>query len=210
MVFKCSITKNDAYLNIRFSKYWKKLPFKIFGYSVYVDNRYPKYRHIYIYDHTHRQAVMRLNLRPVLFNGINFYNVDSAYVHPEYQGRSIGLNLYKKLITEYQINLLTVGSHSRGARKVWNDLADTDSINAYGILSDGSKIWRCRADKKKRQIQSRGRNPKVYSGKEGVGIVLVEAGSLAESQLVKIQKEKSKSIDILKTPKCEFHATIYS
>lgn len=210
MVFNCSITRNDVNLSWRFSKHWKKLPFRISKYHVYVDSRNKKHRIVYIYDHDNRQQVCKLTLHPVIFNGILAYSVDSAYVSPMYQGNKIAFNLYKNLLVKYNINLLTVGSHSPGAKKLWNDLADDKLISAYGIKADGTKVWRCQADNNKKRIKSRGNNPSVYNGREGIGIFLTKANSKSANCLEKLIRYKSKTIDILKTKNYEFYTTLYA
>lgn len=210
MVFNCSITKNDADLSRRFNKKWKLLPFKVYNYPVYVDTRFPRMRTIYVYDKTEQQQICRLELHPVLWDGVACYNVDCVYVDPAYQGKKIALNLYRSLITKYKINLLTVGYHSPGAKKLWNDLATFDNISAYGIRADGKSVWRCQSDNKRRKLRSLGKNPSVYSNKEGIGILLTKTNSVADNYLAKRVKRKSKAVDVLESPGYEFYATIYA
>jgi len=210
MVFNCSIRKSDIKLSWRFNKNWNKLPFRVSNYPVYVDSKNKKYRIVYIYDHANRKQVCKLTLHPVTFNGILSYSVDSAYVDPDYQGKKIAFNLYKNLLIKYNINLLTVGSHSPGAKKLWNDLANDKLISAYGIKADGTKVWRCKSDNSKKRIRSIGKNPNVYTGCEGVGIFLTKTNSISESCLETLIRHKPKTIDILKTKSYEFYATLYA
>lgn len=210
MVFSCSITKSDAKLNYKFSKKWNKLPFSIGDYPVYVDSRHSRVRFIYIYDPVAKKIVCELDLHPVLFDGIASYSVDSAYVDPEYQGNKIAFNLYRNLITKYKINLLTVGYHSPGAKKLWNDLAGDKAVSAYGIKADGTKVWHCRPDYKKRRLKSLGKNPNVYNGREGIGIFLTKSNSQSSRHMEKLIRRKPPIVDILKTKSYEFYATLYA
>lgn len=134
-----SLRKTSHNFNSIRSQFTKALPFKIEGF----DLLYRKYASgetiITAWDGD--SIVLELSIEPVVCFKIRTYSVEYANVHPDYQGRNLGLALYKALISNLDFSLLSNDSHSAGARKLWVKLNQDPLINVYGFDLKANRVF---------------------------------------------------------------------
>lgn len=59
-------------------------------------------------------------------------SISSFFLHKNYQGKQIGLNLYKGLI-EHNFNIMNHDSQSLGAEKLWAKLSSITNVKVYAV-----------------------------------------------------------------------------
>lgn len=133
-----------------------------------------------VWDKTTPVAEVVLN--PVSWQNIRAYSVNRAVVVPRYQGQGIGEALYHGLITLLDINLLSNGSHSPGARKLWLKLAKDPSIKAYGFDTRTNQLFNVKPNKQKSELVSAKRGTLLYDNYAS-GLILVKRNGSDDRKL---------------------------
>lgn len=176
------IRKNDVDSPSSKSNYPKILPMTVNGYQVRYNKSYDEIE-IGLWDGS--RGVARMTMQPAMYNGIKAYSIGLIGLNPEYQGQRIGYELYKGLVTLMGVNLLSVGSHSPGARKLWARLSKDPAISAYGIDVGKTLVFKVKPNKKGNELTSTAKGIKVYSDLEDVpvGLILVKKGSKDDQNL---------------------------
>jgi len=60
------------------------------------------------------------------------YSVEEVKVRKNYQGRGLGIKLYKYMIKQQGITLISGKQQSPGGARLWSELYRTSGINVYG------------------------------------------------------------------------------
>ena len=60
------------------------------------------------------------------------YEVYETKVRPAYQGQALGLKLYRSLVKDFNITLVSGGVQSVGGAKLWSALYKSSGITVYG------------------------------------------------------------------------------
>jgi hypothetical protein len=76
-----------------------------------------------------------LTVKKKRFGNFIFYMEDYSILKPEFQGRGLMQKVYQGL-GESGVNLVADGSHSDGARSLWNKLSQTPSLVVWAIFGD--------------------------------------------------------------------------
>ena len=163
--------------------YDKPLPIKINDYDI----RYGK-DHWATYNVTAwdgDKLVMVLAMNPIAFYSIKGYAIDSANVEPDYQGKGLGYQLYKKLVTELDLVLISKDSHSVGARKTWVKLSQDPNLSIYGFNLVKSYIFKVKPNKDKTELT--GKLEDLYD-KDGTGVIMVRKNSYNDKRLTNMLK----------------------
>ena len=153
------IRKTSHNFNRERSQFTKTLPFKLEGF----DLLYLKYANgetiITAWDKD--LIVLELSLEPIVCFKIRAYSVEYANVHIDYQGKGLGLALYKALLNNLDFTLVSIDSHSVGARKLWVKLNQDQNINVYGFDLQTKMVF---------QVESNGSNSELIAKTFGISL----------------------------------------
>lgn len=139
--------------------------------------------------------VAKLTLSGSTWMGMKFHKVESATVKYEYQGKGIGKELYLGLICFSDITLVSSGSHSKGARKLWLRLAEDPKIVAYGIDLENYVTFGVKGNARGTELHSVYKK-KLYSNHD-TAIVITKAKSEYNDLLTSLLSFKTlKSKDV--------------
>lgn len=190
------IDKNDVEhrLPAARSKYPKVLPMTVHGYEIRYYRQSDGDIDLSVWDGP--KGVAKLSISPVRYEDIKAYKVWSVALHTAYQGQQLGYELYKGLVTLMGINLVSVGSHSIGARKLWMRLSRDPKISAYGLDVGNRVVFKVRPDHKRNELKSATPGVKVYSDfdEEPVGLIIVKRGSLDDAKLADLLGRSSRAM----------------
>jgi len=219
-VFYSDIQKREADQNIYKGKFtakmlakWKRIPLYIDEYTVYISNK-QEHLDIMIFNEDKEEMIGDLVVKPSKWQSIKSYSVETMFIRSEYQGQGIGYALYEGLINLYDITLITVGEHSKGARILWSSLAASKKIQAYGFGTEygyGKKseeytntIWPVGIDLKRKELKNiDSKYPKLY-GDDAAGLILTKKNGTNDKKLQAFIDKKSKKkekLDVFKTEK---------
>ena len=143
------------------SQFTKSLPFKLEGF----DLLYLKYANgetiITAWDGD--SIVLELSLEPSVCFKIRTYSIEQANVHTSYQGKNLGLSLYKALIANLDFTLLSNDSHSPGARKLWVRLWQDTNINVYGFDLQSNRVFSVEPDGSASELATTSKDIELYN-----------------------------------------------
>lgn len=155
-----------------------------------------------VWDGTNLIGEMEID--PVTYQGVKAYSVHHAVIDKEYQGQGIGWALYQGLISILGINLLSNGSHSVGARKMWLKLAQDPKIRAYGFDQKTDQLFIVKPNKQKSELVSAKKGTKLYDN-YGSGLILVKRNGPSDKRLERLLKQST-----IKQPKDPFGTEKFS
>lgn len=186
------ITKKDADLwPYKKSSYKGSLPITIGNFEVLFKRHAQKnYNGILIGVWDDTVQVANMFITPEEFQGIKCYAVQYTAISPNYQGQNIGYELYRGLIVLTGIPLITTGSQSRGARKLWLKLAQDPQIKAFGFSLDklaNKIIFDLQPNKNQTELKSKSAKIMVYDN-WSTGIILVIKNGPYDRKLDKIKR----------------------
>lgn len=172
------------------NQYKNELPFQIDSFDVlYRKHSQDRYSGIIVSVWDGEKPVSNLFITPREYQGIKAYAVEYMAISPEYQGQNIGYELYRGLIVLTGIPLITTGSQSRGARKLWLKLAQDPQIKAYGFTTDKFKdkmIFDLQPNKSQTELKSLGAKIIVYDN-WSTGLILVIKNGPYDRKLQKLR-----------------------
>ncbi len=135
--------KKDDNNDIEFDGFSKKdkkvLPFKIDNFDVLLSGKdYNRILMVSVWHADKMIASLQLSKKELQIGIV--YDILDASIRPSYQGKAIGLKLYKGLVN-MGTTLGSFGSHSPGAKKLWARLGQNSDISLYGI-EDKTKVYK--------------------------------------------------------------------
>jgi hypothetical protein len=161
----------------------KKLPIKFYDYEVlYGKDKWSSYV-ITVWDGD--IEVISLALEQLSFYSIRGFDIESITVAPAYQGKALGYQLYKKLVTDMDLALFSYGSHSVGARKLWVKLSKDPEVSVFGFDIVDKKVFKVSSNRENTELTSKFVN--LY-GKSGAGVILVRKSSMNDKRLTNMSK----------------------
>lgn len=158
------------------------LPLAVQGYEIrYRKPEFSDHIELGVWDGDRGVAIMRIS--PASYHGIKAHSVGYIGLNPHYQGKRLGFELYKAMITQLEMTLLSSGSHSPGARKLWLRLSQDPEISAYGFRGDA--VFKVRPNRDATELTSTVSHISVYSNIEDdqTGLILVKKGSSDDAKL---------------------------
>ena len=168
-------------------RYKGKLPINVFGYEALYGKGSRGHRAVTLWDG--RRCVAELTMEPVTYHGIKAYSVETAMVNPKYQGRGIGAELYKTLVSDMGIVLVSNQSHSPGARKTWLRLSTDPSVNVYGFDLIYNTVFKVGPNRTRTELKGKGQE--LYDS-DGTGVVMVRKGSHEDKIMASLLKLSAK------------------
>jgi len=116
------------------------------------------------------------------------HKVNSVAVNQEYRGQDIALRLYIALITA-GINLMTVGSHSLGAKKVWNELAKSGQVSVWVTDMNTSKFYTASPASGTLRGVKHGKFFPVYGPHNSRELIATAAGGTLDRAIIKASND---------------------
>lgn len=117
------------------------------------------------------------------------HRVNSVAVNQEYRGQEIALRLYIALVTA-GINLMTLGSHSLGAKKVWNNLAKSGQVSVWVTDMNSSKFYTASPASGTLRGVKRGKFFPVYGTQNSRELIATAAGSALDRAIIKASNDQ--------------------
>jgi hypothetical protein len=159
-----------------------KEPWQVQGFDVYIRPS-GNYKFVDLYDG--EEIIAKINLwqepDPELYQPVPGLEVLQSEVKRWYQGRGLGIEIYKSLILNNHVNLYSAGSHSVGARKLWVKLSNDSNLMVYATRKKLQQV----ALPQQVGDELAVKGWRLY-GSEGTALVAVAAGSSAHHMLSKL------------------------
>jgi GNAT superfamily N-acetyltransferase len=114
--------------------------------------------------------------------------INQSSVDKDFQGMGIGYALYKGLIKYANLNLVALGSHSKGAQKLWARMNQDKDIKVYAVSEEKDGIHFYQVDSTSNSLTIN--NKSIYSTAKSK----VDFSLLAVSKTSNINKTISKMI----------------
>ena len=154
------LSKSSGDLQRKKTDFPGTLPFKLDNF----DLLYRKYAHgitiISAWDDNYK--VMEISIEPTVCFKIRAYSIEQALVSVKYQGKGLGLLLYKALISKLDFTLLSNDSHSPGARKLWVKLNQDNAINVYGFDLQSNRVFSVEPNGSMSELEAMPKDIKLY------------------------------------------------
>lgn len=165
------------------ANYAKVMPFKLAGYEVrYGKDKWAEYN-VTVWDGD--KVVLVLAMEPITFYSIKGYAIDSILTEPEYQGKGLGYQLYKTLVTTMDLVLVSNESHSVGAMKLWVKLSQDPALTVYGFNLIKSKVFKVKPNKDNTELTNKLED--LYD-RSGTGVIVVRKNSFNDKRLTNMLK----------------------
>lgn len=165
------------------ANYAKVMPFKLAGYEVrYGKDKWAEYN-VTVWDGD--KVVLVLAMQPITFYSIKGYAIDSILTEPEYQGKGLGYQLYKTLVTTMDLVLVSNESHSVGAMKLWVKLSQDPALTVYGFNLIKAKVFKVKPNKDKTELTNKLED--LYD-RSGTGVIVVRKNSFNDKRLTNMLK----------------------
>ena len=159
------------------------MPFKLAGYEVrYGKDKWAEYN-VTVWDGD--KVVLVLAMQPITFYSIKGYAIDSILTEPEYQGKGLGYQLYKTLVTTMDLVLVSNESHSVGAMKLWVKLSQDPALTVYGFNLIKAKVFKVKPNKDKTELTNKLED--LYD-RSGTGVIVVRKNSFNDKRLTNMLK----------------------
>lgn len=168
------------------------LPFTVKGYKVSYRERSGGVRLVGVIDGD--KVIAELGLIPISYHGISAYAVELASVAEDYQGRGLGLELYRKLVTDAGMTIASKHSHSQGARKTWARLSAAPGVAVYGFNTASNRVFEVSPSHDGAELAGKGSKDKLY-GVSSTGVIMTKVGSQSDGvmqELLKLSQERSR------------------
>jgi len=173
-----TLSKTGLHLPRKRSQFPKELPFKIEGFELrYIKNNWGETT-VSAWDGD--TEVMEITLEPIAYQSIRCHSIIKAVVNPQYQGKGLGLSLYKGLIINLDMPIISNDSHSPGARKMWVRLNQDPAVDVYGFDLSSNRVFAVGPDESGTELSASSKDVELY-GQPSTGVIATRKNGQADT-----------------------------